>query len=153
MLAINHCNENGICHRDIKAENIMFTKNMEIKIIDFGMSKLYNQENLRNLKSKVGSPYYIAPEILVNDYYGFECDIWSLGIILYIMVSGYLPFNGKTNSSIFKQVMNAKSIKFVEDGFAKVSSTCKDLILKMLTYDPLKRIKVKDALNHPFITN
>lgn len=102
LLAINHCNENGICHRDIKAENIMFTKNMEIKIIDFGMSKLYNQENLRNLKSKVGSPYYIAPEILVSDHYGFECDIWSLGIILYIMVSGYLPFNGKTNSSIFK---------------------------------------------------
>lgn len=79
----------------------MFLKNGEIKVIDFGLSKLYCKENFRSLRSKVGSPYYIAPEILLNDYYGFECDIWSLGILLYILVSGFLPFNGNTNSVIF----------------------------------------------------
>lgn len=83
----------------------MFGESEEIKIIDFGLSKLRNKENFAKLRTKVGSPFYIAPEILNSKEYGFECDAWSIGVILYILVSGYLPFSGKTSSDVFRQIL------------------------------------------------
>ena len=82
----------------------MFGDNDEVKIIDFGLSKLRTKEHFFNLRTKVGSPFYIAPEILNSSGYGFECDAWSIGVILYILVSGYLPFSGKTSSEVFRQI-------------------------------------------------
>lgn len=86
--AIGHCHANGIVHRDIKPENIMIGKDKEVKLIDFGLSK---QSSSSSLSTIAGTPYYMAPEVL-EGYYNNKCDIWSLGVLLYVLLSGYLPF-------------------------------------------------------------
>jgi calcium-dependent protein kinase len=95
--AISHCHSNNIAHRDLKPENIMYASNdpdSEIKLIDFGLSKKAKSKKT-SLETIVGTPYYVAPEVLEGKY-GFECDMWSLGVLMYILLSGYLPFPGKT---------------------------------------------------------
>mmetsp|Transcript_15958 Transcript_15958/g.21739 ORF Transcript_15958/g.21739 Transcript_15958/m.21739 type:complete len:92 (+) Transcript_15958:462-737(+) len=87
FLAINHCHAQGIIHRDIKPENIMVTDSGDLKLIDFGLAKAGKTK----LKTIAGTPYYMAPEVLEGKY-GKQCDFWSLGVILYVIVSGYLPF-------------------------------------------------------------
>lgn len=94
FLAVNHLHSKGIAHRDLKPENVMYGSDERVKIIDFGLSKLTVQNNgglNGNLKTLVGTPYYVAPEVLEGDY-SKECDCWSLGVIMYIILSGYLPF-------------------------------------------------------------
>lgn len=96
FLAVNHCHSNGIAHRDLKPENIMYSDEGYIKIIDFGLSlNILKGDKKEKLESIVGTPYYVAPEVL-DGMYGNECDCWSLGVIMYIILSGYLPFPGKT---------------------------------------------------------
>lgn len=93
LKAINHCHINKITHRDLKPENIMIGRDGELKIIDFGLAA--HVKPTSQLDSVVGSPFYLAPEVLLGKY-GSKCDIWSLGVLLYILLSGYLPFVGKT---------------------------------------------------------
>lgn len=90
ILAIIHCHANGVVHRDIKPENIMIGADGELKIIDFGLSKILHNNN-NSLKSIVGTPFYMAPEVLEGNY-GNSCDIWSLGVLMYVLLCGYLPF-------------------------------------------------------------
>lgn len=104
--------EHKICHRDLKPENFIFSDNTpdaEIKLIDFGLSKRFGTPNQpQNSKVKmqtiVGTPYYVAPEVL-KGIYDEACDVWSLGIILYIFLCGYPPFEGDNNKEIFKNVL------------------------------------------------
>lgn len=114
MSAVKHLHENGIVHRDLKPENFIFNEksdDAEIKLIDFGLSKRYGQNQLDHPKEKmhtiVGTPYYVAPEVLRGNY-DFSCDLWSLGVILYIMLSGYPPFEGDSNKEIFRKVLKQK---------------------------------------------
>ena len=86
--AINHCHAQGIIHRDIKPENIMINDADTVRLIDFGLSKASKK---RNLSTIAGTPYYMAPEVLQGSY-STKADIWSLGVLLYTLVSGYLPF-------------------------------------------------------------
>jgi calcium-dependent protein kinase len=105
LLALKHLHANGICHRDLKPENIMFLNKQTdtIKLIDFGLSKKLNTSSnlLERQNSVVGTPYYVAPEVLTMDY-DFRCDIWSVGVILFIMLSGYPPFNGKSTREVIQ---------------------------------------------------
>mmetsp|Transcript_32013 Transcript_32013/g.42426 ORF Transcript_32013/g.42426 Transcript_32013/m.42426 type:complete len:102 (+) Transcript_32013:445-750(+) len=96
FLAVNHLHSKGIAHRDLKPENVMYGTDDRVKIIDFGLSKLTKLRNGARAKfaTVVGTPYYLAPEVLHGDY-GRECDCWSLGVIMYVILSGYLPFYGK----------------------------------------------------------
>lgn len=87
---INHCHAVGVVHRDIKPENIMIGRDGELKFIDFGLSKKFSGKgNL--MKTVVGTPFYMAPEV-IDGPYNHKCDIWSLGVLMYVILSGYLPF-------------------------------------------------------------
>jgi calcium-dependent protein kinase len=94
LSAINYCHSKNIVHRDLKPENLLLDKdelNPKIKIIDFGTSQTYKKD--QHMSQKFGTPYYIAPEVLKKKYTE-KCDIWSIGVILYILLCGYPPFNG-----------------------------------------------------------
>jgi calcium-dependent protein kinase len=104
------------------------TSTSEVKMIDFGLSKRYAGHS--KLETVVGTPYYVAPEVLKGSY-GMECDIWSLGVILYVFLCGYPPFEGESNTAIFKNILGQK-LKFDPKEWSKVSDQAKDLITKML---------------------
>lgn len=88
--AINHCHSVRVVHRDIKPENIMYGRDGEVKLIDFGLAKRLH-DSTTNLHTKAGTPHYMAPEVLSGSY-NEKCDIWALGVLMYVLVSGYLPF-------------------------------------------------------------
>ncbi|KAL4463768.1 hypothetical protein ABPG72_022822 [Tetrahymena utriculariae] len=166
MQAINYCHSNGIAHRDLKPENFLFlTKHDDspIKVIDFGLSK--NFDNKQAMKTKAGTPYYISPEVLEGNY-DESCDIWSSGVILYILLSGVPPFFGDDDSEILASVKKGyytfdSKISFKKQNlinfillkvpeFEGISNSAKDLIQNMVT-KPEKRFKADQVLSHPWM--
>ena len=151
-----YLHSNNIIHRDLKLENILISdieksikSNEEfysIKIIDFGTAKLFDKKT--NARAVVGSSYYIAPEVLQKNY-NEKCDLWSSGVILYMMLVGHAPFDGRNDKEIIENIKKGY-FKTNEERWIKGSKEIKDLIIKLLQYDPNKRISAKDALNHPF---
>lgn len=144
--SIAYCHAKGIVHRDLKAENVMLkdivdenSNEVQIKIIDFGIS--CKIEPNQTLTEAFGTPYYIAPEVIKQNY-NEKCDIWSIGVIFYIILCGYPPFRGRT-----REVLNEKILKgeysFDEKEWENISNDCKDLIRQMLTMDVDKRISAK----------
>lgn len=121
----------------------------EIKLIDFGLSKK-QKDGKKMLKTVLGTPYYMAPEVL-DGKYDSKCDIWALGVLLYVFMSGYLPFQGENRADVFYKIQNVQ-YHFNHAEFNNVSDTCKDLIQKLLVGDPKKRVNAGDALNHPWFT-
>jgi calcium-dependent protein kinase len=120
----------------------------QIKIIDFGTSLVFDSS--KSLDEKLGTPYYIAPEVL-NKKYNEKCDIWSCGVILYIILSGMPPFNGQSDQEIMKKVRVGK-FSFSDPAWSNISDKAKDLITKLLTYEVDKRPSAEQALQHPWIT-
>ena len=109
LSCVNYCHKSNIVHRDLKPENILLEQNKEydqIKIIDFGTSLVYDPS--KQLDEKLGTPYYIAPEVL-NKSYNSKCDIWSVGVITYILLSGQPPFNGENDKDIMKKATKAST--------------------------------------------
>jgi calcium-dependent protein kinase len=159
LSALNYLHSKNIVHRDIKPENILvqndpkknknYLDEIHIKLIDFGASNFFKQNEILTLK--VGSPYYIAPEVL-NKSYNEKCDIWSAGVVLYVMLTGNFPFVGKTSQKLFE---NIKSGKYKNTGkeWEAISPQAKDLIKKMLELDTTKRISALECLNSQFITS
>jgi calcium-dependent protein kinase len=149
LSAINYCHNMKIVHRDLKPENILITERDKngfprIKICDFGTSKMFEKGAVQ--RKLVGSSYYIAPEVLKKKY-DEKCDIWSCGVILYILLSGRPPFSGESDKEIMQQVAIGK-YDLQSSPFNKCSRSCLDLIQKLLIMDPKKRISAQDALNH-----
>ena len=147
--AIGYLHENKICHRDLKLENFLFDHagvDAHIKLIDFGLAK-QNFDLKAGLKSIVGSPNFIAPEILNKQEYDYKCDIWSLGVIIFILLSGDPPFQGENNFETFNRI---KKGHFSFDGkeWKKITNEGKDLIKKLLVLEPNKRITITEALKH-----
>jgi serine/threonine-protein kinase HSL1, negative regulator of Swe1 kinase len=146
MSAIGYCHSLKICHRDLKPENILLTKNDEVKIADFGMAALHQSES-HKLQTACGSPHYAAPELLKGKHYrGDKADVWSLGVILYAMLSAQLPFD---DPNISVQTERIKKGHYDMPEF--LSMEAKDLIRRMLTLKPEKRISIKDMWYHPLI--
>uniref|UniRef100_A0A1D1YQ28 non-specific serine/threonine protein kinase n=1 Tax=Anthurium amnicola TaxID=1678845 RepID=A0A1D1YQ28_9ARAE len=150
MKVVMYCHDNGIVHRDLKPENILLATNSSsspIKLADFGLATFIKPG--QNLHGTVGSPFYIAPEVLGGGY-SQAADVWSAGVILYILLSGMPPFWGKTKSRIFDAVRAAK-LWFPSDSWDHVSSSAKDLITGMLCKDPAQRLTAAQVLAHPWI--
>ena len=135
----------GIVHRDLKPENILLTKKRLLKIIDFGLSNYYIKGKL--LSTSCGSPSYTAPEVILGkNYDGCKIDIWTCGIILYVMVCGYLPFEEKEDkNSLFKKIIKGR-IEYPR----YISDIAKNLLEKILVTDPDKRINLEDIKKHKF---
>lgn len=134
LSAINHCHQRKIVHRDIKPENILVEQssleknNFTLKIIDFGISTVFNKN--KKLTLSIGTPFYVAPEVL-EQRYGEKCDVWSSGVILYILLCGYPPFSGRTPNDIYKKILKGQ-VYFNSMEWSSVSKLAKDLIKKML---------------------
>lgn len=137
--------KNNIVHRDIKPENLLLKENKILTIIDFGLSNQYRKGEL--LSTPCGSPCYAAPEmILGRKYNGLMVDLWSSGIVLYAMVCGYLPFEDRNSDKLYKKILNG-----VFEVPEHLSRECRDLLSKILTVNPSKRIGLEDIKNHPFL--
>ena len=151
LKAVSYCHLNQIIHRDIKPENIMITKRekngcLQVKLIDFGTAKIFEKGQSEN--RYVGSSYYMAPEVLKRKY-DEKCDLWSIGVIFYILLTGRPPFDGNDDEEILKNVEIGVYDK-TSYPFPSLSSYAKDLINKLLQYDPKKRISAEEALEHPW---
>ena len=150
LSAINYCHSRNIVHRDLKPENLLLDKDgtaPRVTIIDFGTSGIF--EPNKKMSQKFGTPYYIAPEVLKKSY-DHKCDLWSVGVILYILLAGYPPFNGQSDTQIIQAVL-AGDYTLDEPEWDDVSEEAKDLVTKLLKYDPSERISALEAINHPWI--
>ncbi|XP_016948586.1 serine/threonine-protein kinase par-1 [Drosophila biarmipes] len=140
--AVEYCHKKGIVHRDLKAENLLLDLNMNIKIADFGFSNHFKPGEL--LATWCGSPPYAAPEVFEGKQYtGPEIDIWSLGVVLYVLVCGALPFDGSTLQSLRDRVLSGRfRIPFF------MSSECEHLIRRMLVLEPTRRYTIEQIKRH-----
>ena len=133
-----------VVHRDIKPENLLLDNKNKIKIVDFGLSNIYPNNEL--LQTACGSPCYAAPEMINGELYkGLGADIWSSGIVLYAMLCGYLPFEDGDNEILYKKITDGK---FKTPKY--LSENCKDILHKILNVDPKKRYTIKQIKKHPW---
>ena len=150
LSAVSYLHHHGIVHRDLKLENFLFeTKGMDsnLKIIDFGLSKHFHDHE--QMHQVVGSAYYTAPEVL-KSHYDHRCDIWSLGIIAYMMLTGSPPFFGDSSDAIHEMI-RTKEAEYPEKRFEGRSAEVIDFLKLLLVKDPNKRVTLETALKHPFL--
>lgn len=147
---VSYCHSMGVMHRDIKPENFLLSEkssNANLKATDFGMSVFCTAD--RRFYELVGSPYYIAPEVLRKDY-SVEADNWSLGIILYILLTGIPPFFGSNDREIFDNILSEEA-DFESEPWPHISEGAKDCARRLLARNPKERMSAQDALNHPWV--
>ncbi|KAJ3059902.1 hypothetical protein HDU98_004082 [Podochytrium sp. JEL0797] len=149
--AVEYLHSNDIAHRDLKPENLLLSEksvNAKVMISDFGLSKILNDETA--MKTACGTPGYVAPEVLRKRGYGKEVDLWSIGVIAYILLVGYPPFYDQNNAVLFRLIMAGK-YEFDRPWWDTVSDDAKDFIRKLLVLDPKQRFTARQALAHPFV--
>ena len=146
--AVNYLHKKGYIHRDLKPENICLEENQVIKIIDFGTARKFTKG--KKLRQVIGTPFYMAPEIFNEKKYNEKADIWSLGIVMYILLTGKAPYFGNDDERIISQakkgVFNRKLLTET-----KISKQALTLIDKLLEKDPKTRLSAEEALKDPWI--
>lgn len=151
LLAINHLHSTGIIHRDIKPDNFLFkTKhsNSAVKLIDFGLSKRVQHGG--KLKSILGTPYYVAPEVLDKKGYDSKCDVWSAGIMLYLLLAADFPFKGHNQEETFKKIRREQYSMIASEQLRNLSNEGRIFLAKLLEKDPNKRYTAREALRDPW---
>ncbi|KAJ4746606.1 Calcium-dependent protein kinase [Rhynchospora pubera] len=147
---VEACHSLGVMHRDLKPENFLLSNkddDLSLKAIDFGLSVFFKPGQI--FSDVVGSPYYVAPEVLRKNY-GPEADVWTAGVILYILLSGVPPFWAETQQGIFDAVLKGV-IDFDSEPWPVISNSAKDLIRRMLNPRPAERLKAHEVLSHPWV--
>uniref|UniRef100_A0A7S2U0C5 Protein kinase domain-containing protein n=1 Tax=Lotharella oceanica TaxID=641309 RepID=A0A7S2U0C5_9EUKA len=153
-IALAYLHKIGIVHRDLKPENLIYAdKSQEspIKITDFGLAKLKLAQGDGMMTTACGTPGYVAPEVLKKEKYNEAVDIWSLGVILYILLCGFPPFYHEKTQKLYQQIKSG-SYDFPEKYWKDITPEAKELIRRMLTVDPAKRITIPQILQHPWIS-
>ncbi|CAM4566466.1 serine/threonine-protein kinase Chk2 isoform X1 [Lepidochelys kempii] len=155
LLAVKYLHENGIIHRDLKPENVLLSSSEEtclIKITDFGQSKILGESSL--MRTLCGTPTYLAPEVLNSlgtAGYSRAVDCWSLGVILFVCLCGYPPFNEQNTQLCLKDQITRGEYTFIPREWKHVSDMALDLVKKLLVVDPNKRLTTEKALEHPWL--
>mmetsp|Transcript_42202 Transcript_42202/g.99028 ORF Transcript_42202/g.99028 Transcript_42202/m.99028 type:complete len:507 (+) Transcript_42202:77-1597(+) len=154
LSAVFYMHQNGVTHRDLKPENFIFVdkqplEHTNLKVIDFGLATYFEPGQM--MKTKAGTPYYVAPQVLEGSYTQ-ACDVWACGVVMYILLCGNAPFDGATDADILKKVRRG-NYSFPKQYWDGVSDAAKELIKKMLTFDPEKRITAEKALHDPWMSN
>lgn len=152
--AIFYMHENHVCHRDLKPENFLFTskepiEKTHLKVIDFGLACKYKEEQV--LTTKAGTPYYVAPQVLAGKY-DHSSDLWSLGVIMYVVLCGYPPFYGETDADVLTKV-RLGNFTFNAADWKNVSEDAKNLIRMLLKMNPKDRFTASQALEHAWVKN
>uniref|UniRef100_A0A8D8VYJ5 Calcium/calmodulin-dependent protein kinase type 1 n=1 Tax=Cacopsylla melanoneura TaxID=428564 RepID=A0A8D8VYJ5_9HEMI len=148
--AVDYMHEQGVVHRDLKPENLLYYSRDEeskIMISDFGLSKM---EDSRTMATACGTPGYVAPEVLAQKPYGKAVDVWSIGVISYILLCGYPPFYDENDANLFAQILKGE-FEFDSPYWDDISDSAKDFIRHLMCVDPEKRFTCKDALGHEWI--
>mmetsp|Transcript_25892 Transcript_25892/g.71290 ORF Transcript_25892/g.71290 Transcript_25892/m.71290 type:complete len:333 (+) Transcript_25892:475-1473(+) len=149
--AVLYCHKHHVAHRDLKPENLLLLSendDSEVKIADFGFAKKVFKKN--SLTTQCGTPGYVAPEILAGTPYDERADMWSVGVILYILLGGYPPFIESTQRDLFKKIRKG-DYEFHEEYWGTVSAEAKELISSLLTVDASKRLTADGALENGWI--
>jgi len=150
---VEYCHQQSVAHRDLKPENLLVDVDENLKVSDFGLSSFFDpafnddeSPKASLLHTTCGTPNYVAPEVLEDKgYNGFQSDIWSMGVILYVLLAGFLPFDEPTMSALFRKIKRA------EYSFPSwFSNSAKDLLGKILVADPSQRMTISDIVQHPW---
>jgi len=152
--AVQYLNSLGVAHRDLKPENIVYANNNPdsiVKITDLGLAKLYGDPGDYSdlMMTPCGTPGYVAPEVLAQQGYGFECDMWSIGVIMYVLLCGYLPFY-EDPPLLYESIRNAR-FDMPADDWDAVSNEAKDLVTRLLVLDIGERLAPSELLDHAWI--
>jgi len=151
LLAVEYLHSINIAHRDLKPENLLLRENDDTSVMlsDFGLSKIVGDATM--METACGTPYYVAPEVLNASGYDKEVDLWSVGVITYLLLCGFPPFYGESLPEVFEQIMKAE-FDFPDQYWADVSKEAKHFISSLLVVDPHKRANATTALKHPWIS-
>ena len=144
--AIAYCHDHDVVHRDLKPENLLLTSRedaCDVKIADFGFAKYVGQNASDGLATACGTPTYVAPEILNGFTYGKPVDVWSIGVITYVLLAGYPPFINESNSQLFKMIKRG-DIEFDSPYWDDVSTDAKRFIRRMIEVNPTKRATARE---------
>ncbi|GBG34622.1 Protein kinase, putative [Hondaea fermentalgiana] len=155
LKTVAFCHERGVVHRDIKPENILLASkedDAEIRLADFGFAKQIEEDSFTNLQTACGTPGYVAPEVISRKPYDASCDVWSLGVVAYILLCGYPPFRGTDRRALFHKIRNA-DYEFDSPWWDPVSDDAKNFVARMLVADPGSRAKIPDLLKDPFLVS
>lgn len=151
--ALAYCHKKGIVHRDLKPENILLSTADEttqvIKIADMGFARTVRPDGM---ETSCGTPSYVAPEILRGERYGNTVDMWSLGVISFILLCGYAPFAASNQAKLFRAICRG-TFRFASPYWDTISAGAKDLISKLLVVDPAERFTADQVLAHPWVAH
>eukprot|EP00873_Tetraselmis_striata_P041069 jgi/Tetstr1/461333/TSEL_006459.t1 len=155
LSALGYLHEQKIAHRDLKLENLLLVDSSDItniKLADFGLAKVSAAQ--AQMQTVCGTPQYVAPEVIneeASDSYGVEVDMWSAGVVLFVLLGGYPPFYDESEPKLFAAIQKGE-FAFDDEVWTDISDLAKDLIRKLIEVDPKKRLSARQALHHPWVT-